>query len=226
MYIPSLSILTTLACAAYSIAIPTTYLPKKRSLDPLSELANALGARGGADIVRRDDVPTVPATPTPTTSSPLVDALTELVVALRPAVDDVVKCVDVAVDVHIDSEKVKSSIQAVGVVISSHLDHIKTAASQTVNVELAQVADLLSQVVLLAFTALGIVQHVGAVASDVLNPLAGMIIGLVGEVLSTVASVVPDVASLVVESIRPVYQDIMALNGQSLFAALGVPTPF
>jgi len=210
MHFPSLSILTTLACAVFSVAAPLG----------VSDLIDATNKLGTANTnVARD----VPATPV----APLVATLQELYVALVPACDAVVNAVNGKVSAEVDTKEIKSSILNVVAVVASFTGKIQKSATESVeNVQAQVVAKLLYQIIAVVYTALATVAKVQVLVGGVLGPIVAEITTQLVAIVVTVTTVVPGVVALVVEELKPLYNTIVSLNAAAILGVLGVESPF
>jgi len=211
------SVITTLACAAFSIAAP------------LSAPVDVNGAKNKVehtlDKVRRD-VPAAPAPPT-TPIAPLEVTLTNLATDLKAAVVVLVDSIDAKVSVQVDAAEVKAALVDVATVVASYTDKIKESAGESVeNVKAEVVAGLLAEIISTVFMALSVVAKAGILVNGVFTTVASIIISHLVTVITIVTTAVPAALALVVTQIKPIGQTIVELNGLAVFNALGVESPF
>jgi hypothetical protein len=219
MYFPSLSVLTTLACAVFSVAAPLGAPAVPNGVtdgvtDKLDELHN------NVNVPRQ--TPDVPST----AASPLVVALNGLVIDLEPALAALVQVVDGKVAVEVNTKELKVAILNVLAVVASHVENIKQGAIASVNnVQAEVVGNLLVQIISAVYTALETVAAVGALAQEVLNPLVAEITSQLTAVVGAVFVLVPSVVQLVVSQVQPLLKTVVHLNIVGIFQTIGVEAP-
>jgi len=211
MHFPSLAVLTTFACAAFSYAAPLNPSPNPAAVDELGSL-----------VPRDGDTPAVA-----TDASPLAVSLTALAADLQPALDGVVKCVAGKISVEVDIGEVKTAILTVVAVVASHVDDIKKAALLSVdNIQAHIIATLLLQILAAVYTALNTVLAVPGIVNGVLDPVIAQVNEQLVVVLVVVKDTVPGVVVLVVDGVTALYDTVSHLSLAVIFEALGVAAPF